>query len=281
MMTSGFRLLVSVVLWLVCVSSASASVSGELPGRLSVFGRQLDGVEVSVFASEVCGYAPGDTVAVIPAGVTAVPDYAFAGAVSLRHVVWEDICAVTSLGEGCFKDCVALRRLAVPQGVEALPVYFCAGAISLSEVVLPDGLRDIGSHSFAYCGSLRRIRIPDGVEHIGLCAFALCEALEQAEIPASVTELESYAFSQCLSLRRCELPANDSLLGELIFCCCDALVEICVRSMVPPEFDCGSPLFEPSDRDAWQRCRLRVPAESAGAYRKAKGWDMFEIVEEI
>jgi len=255
----------------------------------------MSGSEVyGAFAREVCGWQEGDSVAVVPASASKLPDYAFADCKSLAIVKFESGMRLTevgeyaflgcgklrdielpgsvrSLGTGCFMECVALRRLDVPRDVMVLPRYFAAWCGSLEEVDLPLGLKDIGSHAFAYCGSLRAVAIPDGVEHIGSNVWSRCFSLEEVRLPDSVTELESYTFSDCVSLRKVRLPGNDKMLGELLFNGCKNLQEIEEPSPIPPTFDCGSPLFDP-DEALPAGLIIKVPHRSLRLYRKADVW---------
>ena len=231
------------------------------------------------YAEKVCGALPGDTVAVVPAGTTSLPDYAFADCESLRHVQLPGSlrsigdyaflgCSglesldlptrLTKIGEGAFRECRSLKNLEIPAGVSVIPRYMCAWDTDLVCVVLPRGLKDIGSHAFAYCGALESVGalqngaqtgvdIPYGVAHIGSNAFSFCSSIKEATLPASITELESYAFSDCSSLERIELPANDKMLGEYMVTGCPRLRLIICRSPKRPTFDCDSPLFDPHE----------------------------------
>ena len=236
---------------------------------------------LSDFARRVCGVSPSDSVAVVPAGVTEIPPYAFAdcsslssvslpaslrsigeyaflGCSSLRSI---DLPAsLTSIGEGAFRECTSLRLLDIPSGVTVIPRYMCAWDKDLESVSLPSALKDIQAHAFAYCSSLREISplTPDPSSphgkaaksrllHIGSNAFTLCESLVDVSLPASITELESYAFAGCSSLERLELPANDKMLGEYMVTGCPRLRLIICRSPKRPTFDCDSPLFDPHE----------------------------------
>lgn len=252
----------------------------------------------SAFLTEICGWQPADTVAVIPASVREIPPHAFADCRSLRTVrfasgshlasvgkyaflgcssLTEIILpeSVRSLGEGCFRECTALRSLVIPAGVTKVPRFMCEWDEALVSVSLPASVTDIGSHAFAYCRSLEAIAIPPRVEHIGSNLFSFCSSLREVELPASVTELESYAFSECVSLERAVLPANGRMLGELIFSGCRSLREIVELSPEIPTFDCNSTLFEPEEAELYSRCRLvTLPAKRA-AYAGAPGWRLF------
>lgn len=208
-----------------------------------------------------------------PCRVSEVGEYAFWDCPALEEV--EFPATVRTIGEGALKECFALRRVALPRGLKAVPKYLCAWDTLLRDVPLPPRVTDIGSHAFAYCASLRRMELPQTLRHVGSNVWSRCSALVEMEFPDSVTELESYALSDCTSLRRVKLPANPSMLGELITSGCTSLAEVTELSPQPPPFDCGSPLFEPDDAEAWSRCRLRVRPGLEKAYAEAPGWNRF------
>lgn len=239
-----------------------------------------------------------DTLIKIPAGVRAIPDYAFADRRKLRRVECESGSrlesvgdyafigcdsllevtlprSVTKLGDGCFRECRSLRSFKVPEGVSALPSQAFYGCTALRSIALPAGLADIKQFSFIYCESLETITLPAALRHIGNNAFSRCLSLKEVHVPDGVTEIESYAFSDCAELRRARLPGNDRLLGELIFNCCPLLELLEEPSPTPPAFDCDSYIFDPTDEEAYRRCRLAVPEGSEDRYRTAPGWQLF------
>lgn len=60
----------------------------------------------------------------------------------------------------------------------------------ISEIQLPDGLKEIDSHGFAWCMNLQEITIPASVEKIGECCFNLCSSLEKVIILNPEVKLE-------------------------------------------------------------------------------------------
>lgn len=89
---------------------------------------------------------------VLPAGITEICDYAFAGVSSLKSVIIPD--GVTIIGEDAFSDCVSLEKVSVP-----------------------DSVKQIGRAAFSGCVSLAAITIPDRTEIIDIFAFNGCSAL--------------------------------------------------------------------------------------------------------
>ncbi len=91
----------------------------------------------------------------IPAGVTAIGAYAFAGCDSLETVAFAEGSALTVIYARAFYNCGAL-----------------------SSVGLPESLTAIGSYAFGSCTALRTIEIPAGVESIESDAFSGCALAE-------------------------------------------------------------------------------------------------------
>lgn len=234
----------------------------------------------------------------IPASVTEIPDYAFAGCTALRSVEFAEGsrlrrvgrfaflgCAsleclslpptVTEIGEGAMRECEALRAFTVPQGVRVIEPHTFEWCTALRSVTLPPGLKEVGMSAFKYCRSLEAVALPEGVAQVGMNAFSCCSSIAEIAFPSTVTELGSYVMSECVSLRRAVLPANGSLLGELMFSGCRSLEEIVEYSPQPPEFDCGSFIFEPDECGLYRCCRLTVKPGTEARYRTAPGWRLF------
>lgn len=64
-------------------------------------------------------------------------------------------------------------------------------------VEIEEGVKNVGSNSFAGCKNLKDVVVGDNVEYIGENAFSSCENLEKVEMGESVSIIESGAFSQC------------------------------------------------------------------------------------
>lgn len=207
-----------------------------------------------------------------------IGEYAFLGCNNLRGIILPD--GITEIGEGCFRECEKLVKAKLPKKLKNVPKALFQWCGSLKKVDLRT-VKDIGSHSFAYCSSLESVSIPTGVTHIGSNAFYGCKTLRRIWLPATINELESYAFADCTGLREATLPANGRMLGELIFSGCDELETLTIDSRIVPKFDCESAIFEPGEKYNYARCILRVPAVSLSLYRAANGWNRFVRIEPI
>lgn len=105
-----------------------------------------------------------------------------------------------------------LEKFASPATI-ILPTYITGigyGAFQYSniiEITLPDGLENIGSNAFAYCGSLATLIIPNKVKNIYDGAFRNC-GLTTLTIPNSVKNLSSSIFSECENLESVTWPTD-------------------------------------------------------------------------
>lgn len=225
----------------------------------------------------------GDSILCIDWSVTEIPERAFEDSHGLRKVVFRkgprgETPRLRVIGEYAFSLCASLESVDLPDSLTFLPKGIFYGCSALEHAGLPSRLEELGAHAFAYCSSLKNIEIPLSVRGIGNNAFSRCASLERIVIPDSVSLLESYAFSDCFSMTEAILPANPSLLGELIFSGCEALRLLKEPSVIPPEFDCMSFIFEPDEERLYEQVVLEVPSGSVISYRNAHGWSLFHSV---
>lgn len=106
------------------------------------------------------------------------------------------------------------------QNVGSYAFYYCG---NITEAELPDSVNEIGEHAFFYSTGLKTINIPDSVTVIKLGAFDGCHALENVELHEGITEIQSLAFSTCDSLSSVTLPESLETLGYQVFYSCDLL----------------------------------------------------------
>ena len=127
--------------------------------------------------------------AVLPEGMTHLPDGAFSGRPSLVSVACPR--GLTLIGDGAFLYCP-----------------------SLSSIAFPAGLISIDSRAFCGCSALTSASFPAGLTSIGMCAFANCSSLSSATFPAALTSIGKHAFEGCSSLASITLPLPDGLSIE-------------------------------------------------------------------
>ncbi len=108
----------------------------------------------------------------VPAGITAVKDYAFMG-VSLDSIDLPS--SVTAIGKHAFEKC------------------------GISEINILGDITDIGSYAFAY-NDFESFVIPSEVTRISQGAFMSCEKLASVTIHKNITHIDPFAFWSCIGL---------------------------------------------------------------------------------
>lgn len=90
-------------------------------------------------------------------------------------------------------------------------------ADEIVEVNISNGIKNIGSWSFAKCEKLKKLSIPKSVTDIGQRAFYACSALERIALPEGVVNLGSGAFNSCTGVKAVILPDSLVTIGESAF----------------------------------------------------------------
>ena len=125
--------------------------------------------------------------------------------------------AVTSIGDGAFRDCSSLTSVTIPNRVTRIRDWAFEGCSSLTSVTIPNSVTSIGNHAFHNCSSLTSITIPNSVTSIGNWAFIDCSSLTSITIPNSVTSIGRDAFSSCSSLTSVTIPNSVTIIGRNAF----------------------------------------------------------------
>ena len=173
-----------------------------------------------------CLYVGGTEVtsAVIPEGVTAIRDYAFASCGHFTEITIPE--GVTSIGDAAFADCWSLTELTLPQSVSSIGDYAFTGCWSLKSMEIPEGVTGIGEYVFGNCSYLESVSLPSSLTSIGKESFWDCESLTDITIPEGVTSIGDDAFNYCLSLTELTIPKNVVSIGNNAFDGCFSLKKI-------------------------------------------------------
>ena len=182
-------------------------------------------------------------------GITAIPDYAFAGCENLVDVVIPK--TARTIGKCAFAQCMNLARINIPEGV--ISIGDCAFLMcrSLTRLTIPDSVTSIKGNPFQYmsaeiqvspenpafsvtdgvlfnkehtrliacpCNKAGAYEIPEGVREIGAHAFENCDDLTDVTIPASVVSIERnpFAYAQ-LELKLSPENSYFSLVDGILF----------------------------------------------------------------
>lgn len=106
---------------------------------------------------------------ILPGGIRAIGEDAFAGNTDLRSIVIPE--GVTRIGEKAFCDCPALEQVSLPDSLEAIEDSAFSRCTSLNMIRIPTGVRTIGWLAFYANWNLMDIFLPGSVKNIGYCAF--------------------------------------------------------------------------------------------------------------
>jgi len=160
----------------------------------------------------------------VPAGITAVGDYAFSDCDTLTRVVIPD--RVTSIGKNAFWDCDALADISVPDSVTLIDDGAFERCSVLTDIHIPKNLKTVNAYVFSECSALTSVTLPETVTAIGDCAFYQCSTLASVNIPKAVTYIGYEAFRQCRQLTSVTVPDAVTEIGADAFAYCSGLKEL-------------------------------------------------------
>ena len=182
-------------------------------------------------------------------GITAIPDYAFAGCENLVDVVIPK--TARTIGKCAFAQCMNLARINIPEGVISIGDCAFLMCSSLTQLTIPDSITSIEGNPFRYlpaeilvssenpvisvadgvvfnkdgtrliacpCNKAGTYEIPQGVLEIGTHAFENCNDLTAVTIPESVVSIEGnpFDFAQ-LELKLAPENPDFSLIDGVLF----------------------------------------------------------------
>ena len=107
----------------------------------------------------------------IPASVTEIPDYAFAGCTALRSVEFAEGSRLRRVGRFAFLGCASLECLSLPPTVTEIGEGAMRECEALRAFTVPQGVRVIEPHTFEWCTALRSVTLPPGLKEVGMSAF--------------------------------------------------------------------------------------------------------------
>lgn len=145
--------------------------------------------------------------------------------------------SVTTINNGAFQECSALKSLFIPRDVNHLKGVFtgCCGLAHIS--VDPNNLyyqsRNnclLSKDGIELIIGCNNSKIPETVLKICEVAFWRCSGLTSIEIPRNVVEIEKFAFNACTSIKSIHIPSSVSKIGRRAFSRCAGLKSITVES---------------------------------------------------
>lgn len=160
---------------------------------------------------------------VLPEGVAALGEYAFAGDNQLFSV--EVQAGLKVIGKNSFENCTALVQINLPAGTEQIDSYAFSGCENLEQVPLPSSLAAIGNNAFMGSG-IKSVTIPDAVTSLGACCFQDCTSLAAAKLPTGLSMLNAKLFMGCSELKEITIPAEVADIAMYAFSGCTKLQSV-------------------------------------------------------
>ena len=180
---------------------------------------------------------------VIGEGITSVCDGAFRDCSALKSVSFPD--SLISLEGPAFKACTALTSVRIPRNVAEISEYAFEDCTRLAALHVADGntvyssvdgvLLNRDQTVLIFCPIGRKSRqytVPSSVKVIGHKAFLGCSRLTGITLPNGLTTIEYDAFRDCVNLTGITLPDSVKVLAAGAFMGCRSLKELTIPSGV-------------------------------------------------
>ena len=204
----------------VCIDDAMAyaAVSEEGKYIYSYHGPQITRIDLA--AAESIGeyafsYCRELTDVVLPEVITEIPQYAFAGCVSLKNI---NLGGIVTVGDYAFIESAALETVDL-SSAETIGEYAFVYCTGLKDVTLSENGTDIGEGTFSYCEALPAVRNLNASENIGAYAFAYTD-IREADLSGAVA-VDDYAFlKEERTPFKVTLGQNIETLGDNPFAMC-------------------------------------------------------------
>ena len=175
--------------------------------------------------------------AVIPEGVTHVPQRVFEGCTSLESVQFPS--TVRSIGKLAFGSCPALKDVQFAEGdaggLEEIGYSAFRGCAALTTFAFPHGLKSICSWAFAQCTALSAAALPEGLTSLERDAFYGCSSVGFVRLPATLNSLVDDVFYGCSALESVRIPAGVDAFGSNVFTGCARIREVWLEGRSIPE----------------------------------------------
>lgn len=213
----------------------------------------------------------GLTEVVIPANVTTIGDYAFAGK---EEANWYSGTyyhyyrnATTNNTDYYTFDKGSLQSLTIPADskLTTISAYTFAGNNNLKSIsilgdsirtiengaflgcqldtlILPPHLTALSTLSFGYCTGLKFVAMPNTLTEVASNAFVGCTNLDNIQFPKKLTKIGHHAFADCTNLRNVDIPGLVTDIEEYAFKNCNVKS---IYSYLFDPFTIGQNTFSP------------------------------------
>ncbi len=141
---------------------------------------------------------------------------------------------LTSIGEGYFENCVALKTVSIPDEVYYIGSRAFSANSELENINVPDDLEGIGDSAFNNCISLRSFDASDIMLYaIGKSAFFGCSSLSTVKLPSSLRDIGEGAFMNCGAITELTVPNEVTFIGSGFIQGCSSLSKLTVPYVGP------------------------------------------------
>lgn len=154
----------------------------------------------------------------IPASVTKINAYAFAGCEVITSITFLGEANLTEICNFAFYGCKNVVSLTLPASCVTVGNGAFDSCSALTEVNLKN-VQTIGDRAFANCSAITKIVIPDTTVTIGKEAFSGCCAVTELTLGASLKTIGTSAFYGC-AIACLKIPATVKKIGAHAFCEC-------------------------------------------------------------
>ena len=147
--------------------------------------------------------------------ITTIPQYAFAGCISLAQI---DLSKVTTIGDYAFMECYALPAVNLSSATTIGEYAFVNDKVLASVVLSPAGCT-IGEGAFSYCEKLAKVDNMKTVTDLGDYAFAYT-AVTEADLSAAVNVGTGAFLKEKVTPFKVKLGTGLVTLGDNPFAMC-------------------------------------------------------------
>lgn len=120
----------------------------------------------------------------------------------IQKVVFAET-GVLTIGKKAFKNCTALKSVALNRKTTSIGAEAFYGCKALTSIDLPDGMKEVPANMMKGCSSLSgTLYIPKNAKKIGTGAFDGCAKVRNVMIYSYVTSVEANAFRGCNNINK-------------------------------------------------------------------------------
>ena len=189
---------------------------------------KIDGITVSVIDEDAFNGNDNITKVVLPVGVYAIWDYAFAFCDNLESVELNE--GLKTISEGAFygyNSTNKIKSITIPSTVTEIEKNSFRSCQNLENIIFfGDNITTIGEYAFLECTKLSSITLPDSVVNMSSSVFEDCTSLKSVKLSNDLTEIPSNCFNGCNSLTSIDIPDSITKVGSGAFRECTSLSSV-------------------------------------------------------